>query len=342
MLQRPKIVAELSANHNQDLNLAKESLHAIKESGADFVKLQTYTPSCMTLNSKEDPFIIQGTLWDKENLYELYQKASTPLEWHAELFELAKKIDLGIFSSPFSSKALELLESLNCPMYKIASFEIVDLDLIEKAARTKKPIILSSGIATSTELQDAISLCREVGNFDITLLKCVSAYPSKIEDANLLSMVKLGETFGVKFGLSDHTIGSLCPILATTLGASMIEKHFILNKSLQTPDSAFSMDFNEFKSMVEAIKQSVLALGEEEPKINPKTLEERRFFMRSLFVIKDIQKGETLTSDNIKALRPNLGLHPKFYKEILGQKASKFLKANTPLSTDGIEERNSK
>lgn len=179
MLQRPKIVAELSANHNQDLNLAKESLHAIKESGADFVKLQTYTPSCMTLDSKEDPFIIQGTLWDKENLYELYQKASTPLEWHAELFELARKLDLGIFSSPFSSQALELLESLNCPMYKIASFEIVDLDLIEKAARTQKPIILSSGIATHAELQDAISLCKGVNNFDITLLKCVALIPVK-------------------------------------------------------------------------------------------------------------------------------------------------------------------
>ncbi|AFI04024.1 pseudaminic acid synthase [Helicobacter cetorum] len=336
MLKYPKIVAELSANHNQDLNLAKESICAIKESGADFVKLQTYTPDCMTL--KENPFIIQGTLWNKESLYELYQKASTPLEWHAELFELARKLDLGIFSSPFSLKALELLESLDCAMYKIASFEIADLELIEKVARTQKPIILSSGIATLTELQDAITLCREVNHFDITLLKCVSAYPSKLEDAHLLSMVKLGEKFGVKFGLSDHTIGSLCPILATTLGASMIEKHFILNKSIQTPDSAFSMDFNEFKNMVKEIKQSVLALGKEELEIDKETLEKRRIFARSLFVIKDIQKGEAFTSENIKALRPNLGLHPKFYKEILGKKATKFLKANTPLQASDIEQ----
>ncbi|PAF42837.1 pseudaminic acid synthase [Helicobacter sp. 11S02596-1] len=332
MMHKPIIIAELSANHNQSLEVAKASILGAKECGADAIKLQTYTPECLTLNAKNKYFEINsGTLWDGKTLYELYEEAYTPWEWHPELFDLAKKIGLTIFSSPFSLKALEFLESLDCPMYKIASFEITDIDLIYHVAKTHKPIIISTGIATEDEITLAIETCKEAQNQDITLLKCTSSYPAPLEDAHLLSMPQLGKKYGVKYGLSDHTQGYLSPIIATTLGASMIEKHFILDKSLGGPDVAFSMDMDEFKEMVKQIEYCICALGEKEPKIDAGILQKRRKFARSLFVAQNIKKGEALTRNNIRSIRPNDGIPPKHLKEIIGKKARHDLPFGKPL-----------
>ncbi|WP_257875445.1 pseudaminic acid synthase [Helicobacter sp. 12S02232-10] len=331
-MNRPMIVAELSANHNQDLNIAKKSVLSIKECGADAIKLQTYTPECLTLNAKNQYFQINsGTLWDGTTLYELYEKAYTPWEWHQELFDLARNIGLKIFSSPFSLKALEFLESLKCPMYKIASFEITDTDLIYHTAKTTKPIIISTGIATEDEIKEALKACKEAKNQDITLLQCTSSYPASIEDANLLSMPELGKKYGVKYGLSDHTKGYLSPIIATSLGASMIEKHFILDKSLGGPDCAFSMDANEFKEMVAQINLCISALGEANPKTDPEVLKNRRKFARSLFVCQNIKKGQTLNHENIRSIRPGNGIPPKHLKNIIGKKALRDLPFGKPL-----------
>ncbi|PAF52160.1 pseudaminic acid synthase [Helicobacter sp. 13S00477-4] len=331
-MTKPIIVAELSANHNQDFEIAKKSILAIKECGADAIKLQTYTPECLTLNSQESYFQINsGTLWDGKTLWELYKEAYTPWEWHQELFELAKKIGIKIFSSPFSIKALDFLESLDCEMYKIASFEITDTELIYHTAKTKKPIIISTGIATEEEIQEAIDTCKQAGNENITLLKCTSAYPAPIKEANLLSMIKLGEKYGVKYGLSDHTQGNLSPIIATTLGATIIEKHFILDSSINTPDSAFSMDKIAFKKMVEQINECIIILGEKNPSIDIEKFKNNRKFARSLFVSQDIKKGEILNTNNIRSIRPNNGIPPKYLKEIIGKKATQNLKFGKPL-----------
>ncbi|WP_257874539.1 pseudaminic acid synthase [Helicobacter sp. 11S03491-1] len=331
-MHRPMIIAELSANHNQNLEIAKESILAIKECGADGVKLQTYTPKCLTLNSQNKDFQINsGTPWDGKTLYELYEEAYMPWQWHEELFRLARDIGIEIFSSPFSLEALDLLESLDCPMYKIASFEITDIDLIYHVAKTKKPIILSTGIAGDDEIKDALLACKEAQNNDITLLKCTSSYPAPIQEANLLSMPELGKKYGVKYGLSDHTKGYLSPIIATSLGAVMIEKHFILDKSFNTPDSAFSMDKKEFQEMVEKVRQCTLALGEKNPQPDMIKLHNQRKFARSLFVCENIKKGQPLTYQNIRSLRPNNGIAPKYLKKILGKKALKDLPFGKPL-----------
>lgn len=331
----PLIIAELSANHNQSLKLAKESIRAIAKSGADGVKLQTYTPECLTLKSDSKYFRIQGgTLWDNRTLYNLYEEAQTPWEWHDELFSLARELNLLVFSSPFSVQGVEFLEKLHCPMYKVASFEVMHYELIEAIARTKKPIIISTGVATQEELKKALNICKKYGCTDITLLACVSEYPAPIESANLLSMPHLAslyKTYKVKFGLSDHTIGNLCPIIATTLGASMIEKHFILDKSLGGVDSKFSMDSQEFSSMVQAVHNTHLALGSATPKIDKKTRTKRRQFARSIWVTRDIAKGEVFSPNNIAVLRPNKGVSPQYFHQILGKKALCALKANSPL-----------
>ncbi|MDO7253356.1 pseudaminic acid synthase [Helicobacter cappadocius] len=335
MMTRPLIVAELSANHNQNLEIAKKSLIAIKECGANAIKLQTYTPECLTLNCTDECFQINsGTLWDGKTLYELYQEAYMPWEWHNELFALARSLDLIIFSSPFSLKALELLEQLDCPMYKIASFEITDTNLIYEVAKTHKPIIISTGIATEEEIKDALDMCKKAGNSDITLLKCTSSYPAPLQEANLLSMPQLGEKYNVKYGLSDHTQGYLSAIIATTLGANMIEKHFILDKKLGGVDADFSLDKLEFEEMVQAINSTILALGNKEPKIDLKKLTNQRKFARSLFVSKNIKKGEVLSMQNIQSVRPNNGLAPKYLKDIIGKKANTDLKFGKPLQID--------
>lgn len=324
------IVAELSANHKQDFTLAKESLYAIKECRADAIKLQTYTPSDLTIDCKSEIFQIKSdNKWSGKYLYDLYKEAFMPTEWHFELFSIARKIGLVCFSSIFSKDSIALLESLDNPIYKIASFEVLDLDLIENVAKLGKPIMLSSGIATNSELKEAIDCIKSHSTSDITLLKCVSSYPAKTSDMNLCEMKELGQNFGVKFGLSDHSVGNLAGIIATSLGASVIEKHFIMDKKIDSADSHFSLDRAEFSDFVKIIRESEMALRNN--KQNSDSYKSGREFGRSLFVVKDIKKDEILTEENIKSIRPNNGLPPKFLKQIIGKKATKNLPFGKPL-----------
>lgn len=330
----PLLVAEISANHNQSLRLAKHTIKAAKIAGADFIKLQTYTPECLTIASSKAHFRIDsGTLWDGESLYDLYQKAYTPFAWHKELFDYARGLGVGIFSSPFSAKALELLESLECPMYKIASFEITDIPFIKLVASTKKPIIISTGIATHQEILEALQACYDAGNDDITLLLCTSSYPAPLESAQIASMPTLAR-YGVKYGLSDHTQGDLCALLACALGASMIEKHFIIRRSLGGVDAEFSMEAREFQALARKLKSAHLALGSQDldSKLESNASSSGRAFARSLFVCEDVKKGQILTPSNIRSIRPSGGLSPKFLPEVLGKRAARDLEKGSPLS----------
>lgn len=325
------IVAELSANHNHDIEIAKNTIRAAKASGADAIKLQTYTADTLTIDCDNDYFKIKSdTLWDGKTLYELYQEAYTPWEWHEELFKIATNEGLICFSSPFDKSAVDFLEQLNVPAYKIASFEIFDIPLIEYAASKGKPIIISTGIASLADIEEAVNACRRVGNNQIALLKCTSSYPAPIEEANLLTIPHLRDTFNVIAGLSDHTMGHSVAVGAVALGAKIIEKHFILDRNIGGPDSAFSMEPAEFKQMVNAIRDVEKALGKVNYEITPK-VEKSRVFARSLFVVKDIKAGEELTEENVRSIRPGYGLHPKHYKEVLGKKFNKDLERGTPL-----------
>jgi pseudaminic acid synthase len=331
------IVAELSANHKQDLNLAKETIYAMKEAGADAVKLQTYTPDTITMNCNNEYFQIKhGTLWDGKTLYQLYQEAFTPWNWHYELKELAEKLGLVFFSTPFDKTAVDFLEELNVPAYKIASFEITDIPLIEYVASKGKPIIISTGIATICDIQEAVEACKRVGNERIILLKCTSAYPAPLEEVNLRTIPNMAETFNCIVGLSDHTLGISVPIAAVALGAKVIEKHFILSKNIETPDKEFSLTPNEFKEMVDAIREVEKALGKVSYELTDK-MKRGREFSRSLFVVKDIKAGERLSEENVKSIRPGYGLHPKFLKDVIGKRAKRDIKRGTPLSWDLIE-----
>jgi len=315
------IIAELSANHNGMLQNALDTIKAAKEIGANAIKLQTYTADTMTLNSKKDDFIVKGgTLWDKKSLYELYQWASTPWEWHEKLFHYAREIGIDIFSSPFDKTAVDFLEQFAPSAYKIASFEISDYELIKYTALKMRPIIISTGIATIDEIQDAIDICKSVGNNNIILLKCTSAYPAPLEEANLNTIPNLAETFGVLSGFSDHTLGITAPIAAVSLGAKVIEKHFILDKSLGGPDADFSLDKEEFASMIQAIRETEKLLGTVNYQITTKKKQSRQF-ARSLYISADIKKGEIFTHHNIRSVRPGYGVHPKYLKDILGKKA---------------------
>jgi pseudaminic acid synthase len=312
------IIAEMSANHNGSIDIAKDTIKAAKEIGADAIKLQTYTADTLTLDCKKDDFMVDGgTLWDGKSLYELYQWAYTPWEWHKELFEYAREIGIDIFSSPFDKTAVDFLEQFNPSAYKIASFEITDYELIRYTASKMKPMIISTGIATIDEIQDTVDICRSVGNDDIVLLKCTSAYPAPLDEANLKMIPNLAETFGVVSGFSDHTLGSTAPIVATTLGAKVIEKHFILDKSVGGADADFSMDKKEFAQMIKAIRDVEKLLGKVDYSLTKKKKENRRF-SRSLYVAKDIKKGEVFTEENIRSVRPGYGMHPKYLKDILG------------------------
>jgi len=317
------IIAELSANHGGEIAIAKASIKAAKEVGANAVKLQTYTADTLTLNSDKEDFIIKGgTLWDDKKLYDLYKEAYLPWEWHAELFAYAKELGIDIFSSPFDKSAVDFLEQFNPPAYKIASFEITDHALIRYTATKQKPMIISTGIATIDEIQNAVDICREVGNNEIILLKCTSAYPAPLEDANLKMIPNLAETFGVVSGFSDHTLGSTAPIAAVTLGAKVIEKHFILDKSIGGADADFSMDKEEFAAMVQAIRDTEKLLGKVDYSMTEKKRKSRQF-ARSLYVAKDIKKGEKFTEENIRSVRPGYGMHPKYLADILGKTATK-------------------
>ena len=317
------IIAELSANHGGKITIAKESIQAAKEIGADAVKLQTYTAETLTLNSDKEDFIIKGgTLWDDRKLYDLYKEASLPWEWHKELFEYAREIGIDIFSSPFDKTAVDFLEQFEPSAYKIASFEITDYELIRYTASKGRPMIISTGIATIDEIQDAVDICRSEGNEDIVLLKCTSAYPAALEDANLLTIPNLAQTFGVVSGFSDHTLGVTAPVVATTLGAKVIEKHFILDKSIGGADASFSLDKKEFSQMIQAVRDTEKLLGKVDYSMTEKKKTSRQF-SRSLYVAKDIKKGEILSEENIKSVRPGYGMHPKYLKDILGQVAQK-------------------
>jgi len=317
------IIAELSANHGGEIGIAKESIKAAKEIGANAVKLQTYTADTLTLDSDKDDFIIKGgTLWDDKKLYDLYKEAYLPWEWHEELFAYAKTIDIDIFSSPFDKSAVDFLEQFNPPAYKIASFEITDYELVRYVASKHKPIIISTGIATLEEIEDVVNICRDEKNENIILLKCTSAYPASVEEANLQMIPDLANRFGVLSGFSDHTLGTTAPIVATTLGAKIIEKHFILDKSIGGADASFSLDKDEFSQMIKAVRDTEKLLGSIDYSMTKKKQKSRQF-SRSLYVAKNIKKDDVFTEKNIRSVRPGYGMHPKYLKDILGKVASK-------------------
>ena len=318
-IKKTLIIAELSANHNGSLEIALETVKAAKRAGADCIKLQTYTANTMTIDCEKDDFIIKGTIWSGENLYKLYQKAYTPWEWHEDIFKLAKKEGLICFSSPFDKTAVDFLESLNVPAYKIASFEITDIPLIEYVANKGKPVIMSTGIASLEDIELALDACRRMGNDDIALLKCISSYPAPIDEANLCMIKDLSNRFGVVSGLSDHTMGSVVPIMSVAFGAKIIEKHFILNHSIGGPDASFSMDENEFKLMVKSVRDAENSVGHIDYNLSEKQ-RKGRDFSRSLYVVKNVNKGDVISHENVKSIRPGFGLHPKFLNQIIGKK----------------------
>ena len=332
------IIAEMSANHCGDRELAKKIIFAAKKSGADAVKIQTYTADTITINCKRGEFLIDNpdSLWHGENLYSLYHKAHTPWEWQKELKAYADKIGIDFFSTPFVSSAVDFLDEMNIPMFKIASFEAVDIPLIKYAASKGKPMIISTGISSLEEIEEAVSACLSVGNQDIVLLKCTSAYPAKIEEMNLLTIQDMCKYFspkGVKIGLSDHSMSLIPPIAAVALGACVIEKHFTLDRSLGGADSEFSLNPEEFAAMVNAVRKTELALGHVSYQVN----ETNRIFARSLYVVKDIKQGEIITPENVRSIRPSKGLHPRYYEEIMGKEVICDLSFGTPLKNEYIK-----
>ena len=317
------IIAELSANHNGSIETAIETIRAAKRAGADAIKLQTYTADTMTIDSKKSDFVINnGSIWDGKKFHELYKEAFTPWEWHSKLFEVAKEEELVCFSSPFDKTAVDFLEDLEVPCYKIASFEITDIALIEYIASKGKPIILSTGIATLEDIELAIQTIKNIGDNEIALLKCTSSYPAPLEEANLIMIQDFKDRFKVSTGLSDHSLGSTAAIVATCLGAKIIEKHFILNHSIGGPDASFSLDEKEFSQMVQEIRAAEKSIGEVDYELTKKQ-KKGRDFSRSLYVVKDIKKGEIITDKNVRSIRPGYGLHPKFLPEVLGKKTIK-------------------
>lgn len=325
------IIAEMSANHNGKLSLALDTIKAAKEAGADAVKIQTYTADTLTLNCDNKYFQLnQGTLWDGMTFYKLYQQAYTPWEWHPELFDYAKELNIPLFSTPFDKTAVDFLEELHNPIMKIASFELVDIPLIEYAASKGRPMIMSTGIATLEEIEEAVNACRKVGNNDITLLKCTSAYPAPLSEANLMTIPDMAKRFNCKVGLSDHTTGDIGACTAVALGASVIEKHFIIDRSIGGPDSAFSMQKDEFGEMVRRIRETESCLGTVSYELSEK-MKKNRKFARSLFACKDIKKGEVFTEDNIRSVRPGDGCSPKYLPELLGKVCDRDYKFGEPI-----------
>lgn len=336
-MNKAMIVAELSANHNGNKQIAIDTIRAAKRAGADAIKLQTYTADTITLDCSADDFKIkQGTIWDGKYLHGLYKEAYTPWEWHEELFHVAKEEGLVCFSSPFDKAAIDFLESLGNPIYKIASFEITDIPLIEYAASKMKPMVISTGIATEEDIRLAVETCRSVGNNDITLLKCTSSYPAPIEEANLCMIKDLAERYKVKSGLSDHTLGSVSAVVAVTQGATMIEKHFIIDRSIGGPDASFSMNEREFTQMVKDVRMAEKALGSVSYELTDKQKSGREF-CRSLYVSKDMKAGDVITEQNVRSVRPGFGLHPKYLKNILGKKVNRDLEKGTRFAMDFVE-----
>ena len=323
------IIAELSANHNNDYNTAVQTIQAMAKSGADAVKVQTYKPESLTIDLNTGYFASKTEgLWKGYTPWELYKEASMPYEWQAGLQKVAEGCGLVFFSSPFDLEGVDFLETLNVPIYKIASFEITDIPLIEYVASKGKPMIISTGVAELSDIELAVRTCRNVGNNDITLLKCTSEYPATCAEANLLTIPNLRDTFGVKVGVSDHTMGSTVPVVAVALGAQVIEKHFILDRRMGGPDSSFSMEPAEFETMVKSCREAAQSLG----KINYQVPERNKLRRRSLFAVKDINPGEIFSNENVRSVRPGYGLHPKYYQALLGQPASKVFKKGDPIT----------
>jgi pseudaminic acid synthase len=324
------IIAEMSANHAGDFNRAIEIIHAAKEAGADCIKIQTYTPDTMTIDCDKEYFKITKGTWKGENLYKLYQKAYTPWEWQARLKEEADKIGIDFLSTPFDKTAVDFLEELGVDFYKIASFEVVDIPLIKYIASKGKPIIMSTGMAKLGEIEEAVNAVKSQGNENLCLLKCSSAYPAVPEDMNLKTIKHLEETFEVIAGLSDHSLGSIGAVTAVALGAKVVEKHFCISREIENPDSSFSMEPGEFKKMVEDIRSAERAVGKVSFEVSERE-ETNRVFRRSIFIVKDIKKGEVFTEENIRVIRPGYGLAPKYYEDVIGKTASKDIERGTPL-----------
>ena len=330
------IIAELSANHNGSLETAIETIRAAKRAGADCIKLQTYTADTITLDSDKEDFVIKGTIWDGKKLHSLYQEAYTPWEWHAEIYKVAKEEGLVCFSSPFDKTAVDFLENLDSPAYKIASFEITDIPLIEYVASKGKPVIISTGIAEKEDIELALDACKRMGNTDIALLKCTSSYPAPIEEANMVMVKDLAERYQVISGLSDHTMGSTVPVVATVFGAKIIEKHFIIDRAIGGPDASFSMNEEEFGAMVKAVREAEKASGVIDYSLTEKQAKGRDF-SRSLYIAEDVAQGEVFTEKNLRSVRPGFGLHPKYYHELLGKKALMDLTKGTPMQLEFAE-----
>ena len=332
------IIAELSANHNGSLATALETIKAAKRSGADAVKIQTYKADTMTIDVKSPDFkLSQGTIWDGKYLYDLYKEAYTPWEWHEQLFRMAEEEGLICFSSPFDATAVDLLEKLSAPAYKIASFEITDIPLIELVASKGKPVIISTGIAEKEDIELALEACHRMGNKNVALLKCTSSYPAPIEEANMVMVQDLAERYKVISGLSDHSEGHIVPVVSICFGARIIEKHFILNKEIGGPDASFSMDEQEFKAMVKAVREAEKAIGVVDYTLTDKQ-KKGRDFCRSLYVVKDIKAGDKVTEENVKSIRPGFGLHPRYYHEILGKSVRMNIKRGNPLDFKHVVE----
>jgi N-acetylneuraminate synthase len=332
----PYIIAELSANHNGSIERAIASLDMIKAMGADAVKIQTYTADTMTIDCDNDYFKIKGGLWDGYNLYNLYQWAQTPFEWHEQLFAHAKKIGLTIFSTPFDESAVDLLESLHCPAYKIASFEATDLPLIARVAQTGKPLIISTGLASEVEINDIINTVNQTGNNQLILLHCISAYPAPVEQSNLATIKDISERWQVIVGLSDHSLGTTVAITSVPLGACVIEKHVTLSRADKGPDSEFSLEPQELKQLVTETKRSWQAIG----KVGYETKDAEKSsvkFRRSLFFVEDLNPGEIITEKHIKRIRPGYGLAPKHQADVIGKQASKAIKRGTPVAWELIK-----
>jgi N-acetylneuraminate synthase len=328
------IIAEMSANHGQSFDQAVQIVRAAKAAGVDAIKLQTYTPDTITIDCRNEYFRVgQGTIWEGRNLYELYGEAYTPWDWQPKLKGMAEELGLDCFSTPFDFTAVNFLEAMQVPAYKIASFELVDLPLIRKVAQTGRPVIMSTGMASLTEIDEAVRAFRGAGGIHLALLKCTSAYPSSPEDMNLRTIPHLAEVFGVPTGLSDHTLGIAVPVAAVALGACIIEKHFTLSRATPGPDSAFSLEPHEFKAMVDAVRATEQAVGcvSYEVSGNEKA---SRIFRRSLFVVKDMKAGEAFTEENVRSIRPGHGLPPKHWSEVLGRRAARDVSRGTPLSWD--------
>jgi len=330
------VIAELSANHHQDFEQAVKIIHAAKNAGADAIKLQTYTPDTMTIASNRAEFRITGTIWDGRSLYELYGEAYTPWEWQPRLREVANDLGLDLFSTPFDATAVNFLEQMNVPAYKLASFELVDIQLIQRMARTGKPLIMSTGMATVEEIEEAVETARQAGATGIALLKCTSAYPAPPEEMNLRSIPELSGRFDVPTGLSDHTMVIAVPLAAVALGACIIEKHLTLSRSEPGPDSAFSLEPQEFKAMVDAVRIAEKALGQVRFGFSAREADSR-VFRRSLFVVRNMKRGEAFTAENVRSIRPGHGLHTRYLPEVLGRHAARDIERGTPLSWDLVK-----